>query len=274
MCSDPVELAGPMSDRFATPKSALVTGASRGIGAALARATDPATHLVLTGRDEAALREVADTLGKDGRRVQCVVADLTSEADLGRIVEAAEAAEIDLLINNAGVGQVGPFLEVELPRHIEALQVNLAAPIQLTHRLVPGMLRRAQASGRHCGLINLGSTAGFAPVPKFAVYAASKAMMYSWSSALAEELRGEPIHILTALPGATQTSFGQSAGFGSRTIPGARDADKVAREIIRALGKQSIIVTDTTLLPTEIPLRMANRLLTGLVGRATRALTK
>lgn len=263
-----------MSDRSAKPQSALVTGASRGIGAALARAIDPGTSLLLTGRDEAALGEVAGSLRNEGRRVESVVADLTLDADLGRVVEAAEAAEVDLLVNNAGVGQVGAFLEVELPRHIEALQVNMAAPITLAHRLVPGMLRRARASGRHCGLINLGSTAGFAPVPKFAVYAATKAMIYSWSSALVEELRDEPIHILTALPGATQTSFGRSAGFGSRAIPGARDADKVAREITRALGKQSIIVTDTALLPTEIPLRMANRVLTGLVGRATRALTK
>ena len=264
-----------MTDRaIEKPKSALITGASRGIGAAFARAIDGDTHLVLTGRDEAALREVADSLRSDGRSVDSVVADLTLDADLDRLIEAAEGAEIDLLINNAGVGQVGTFLDVELPRHIEALQVNMAAPITLTHRLLPGMLRRAHTSRRHCGLINLGSTAGFAPVPKFAVYAASKSMIYSWSSALVEELRDEPIHVLTALPGATQTSFGRSAGFGSRTIPGARDADKVAREIIRALGKQSIIVTDRALLPTEIPLRVANRVLTGLVGRATRALTK
>ena len=257
-----------------SPKSALITGASRGIGAAFARAIDKNTHLVLTGRDGAALDGIAGSLRNEGRSVQSVVADLTKDEDLDHLVEVAEAAEIDLLINNAGVGQVGPFLDVELPKHIEALQVNLTAPITLTHRLVPGMLRRARASGRHCGLINLGSTSSFAPVPKFAIYAASKAMIYSWSSAVVEELRDQPIHVLTALPGATQTSFGRSAGFGDRKIPGARDADAVAREIIRALGKQSIIVTDTALLPTEIPLRMANRVLTGLVGRATRALTK
>ena len=89
-----------------SPKSALVTGASRGIGAAFARAIDPDTHLVLTGRDETALGEVADSLRNDSRSVESVVADLTLDADLARVVEAAEAAEFDLLINNAGVGQL------------------------------------------------------------------------------------------------------------------------------------------------------------------------
>ena len=257
----------------ANPRSALITGASRGIGAGLARAIDRSTQLILSGRDEAALRNVAESVVNDRRRVDTVVADLTSDADLARLAEAAEEAEIDLLINNAGVGQVGSFLDVELPRHLETLQVNLAAPLALTHRLLPGMLNRARAAGRPCGLINLGSTAGFAPVPKFAVYAASKSMLHAWSSALGDELRDEPIHILTALPGATQTSFGRSAGYGFRRMAGARDPDRVAQEIIRALGKQSVIVTDTALLPTEIPLRLANRFLTGLIGRATRALT-
>ena len=255
------------------PKSALITGASRGIGAALARALPSSTHLTLTARDADALDEVAGSLGAPARRVETVAGDLTRSADRERLIEAAEAAEIDLLINNAAVGHFGPFLGVEASRHLEAVQVNLAAPIALTRTLLPGMLRRAKSEARKCGLINMGSTAGFAPVPRFAIYAASKAMLHSWSVALAEELRCEPIHVLTALPGSTRTTFGQSAGFGMRTIPGSRDPDAVARDIVGALGRRSLIVTSHTLRPAELPLRVANRLFTGLIGRATRALS-
>ena len=200
-------------------KSALITGASRGIGEAFARALPSDTNLILCGRDESALSELSGALTTDRRAVRIVVADLSKADGRDRVVRTAEDAHIDLLINNAGIGKFGGFLDVERDDHLKTVDVNISAILDFTHRLVPGMIARARSS-RRAGLINVASSAAFAPVPKFAVYAASKAFVLSFSEALTSELRGQPIDILAFCPGAVRTEFGRTAGYRQRKRTG------------------------------------------------------
>lgn len=154
-----------------------------------------------------------------GGAVRVVVADLSKADGRDRVVRTAEDAHIDLLINNAGVGKFGGFLDVERDDHLETVDVNISAILDFTQRLVPGMIARARSS-RRAGLINVASSAAFAPVPKFAVYAASKAFVLSFSGALTAELRVQPIDILAFCPGAVRT-VGHTAGYRHGNVPGA-----------------------------------------------------
>jgi hypothetical protein len=224
-------------------KSALITGASRGIGEAFARALPSDTNLILCGRDESALSELSGALTTDRRAVRIVVADLSKADGRDRVVRTAEDAHIDLLINNAGIGKFGGFLDVERDDHLETVDVNISAILDFTHRLVPGMIARARSS-RRAGLINVASSAAFAPVPKFAVYAASKAFVLSFSEALTAELRVQPIDILAFCPGAVWTEFGRTAGYRQGNVPGAMGTGVAARAALRALGHRRTLVLD------------------------------
>lgn len=160
-------------------KRALVTGASSGIGRAFARRMPAATDLLLTGRDQQRLDEEAQRLRRPGRQVETLAADLTAQQERDGLVEAAEAFEIDLLINNAGAGRLGRFLDSPANTEQQTVLLNVVAVVDLTRRLLPGMLARARGKQRRAGLIIASSTAAFAPVPMFATYAASKALTCS-----------------------------------------------------------------------------------------------
>ena len=220
-------------------RCALVTGATGGIGEAFARTLPPETSLLLAGRD-------ADKLAAMGEeflgRATTVVADLATAEGLDRVVEAAEAAGCDLLINNAGLGLSGDFLDVPLKDQVATVRVDVEAVLALIHRLVPGMVDRAESEGTRAGLINVASSLAFLPVPTFATYAASKAFILSFTESFAAEMSGRPIDVLVACPGATKTSFAQRAGYRGPTIPGAMSPDKVAAASLAALGRQSTVV--------------------------------
>ncbi len=224
-------------------RRALVTGASSGIGAAFAHLLAPETDLLLTGRNDERLAAVAGSLRRPGRNVQTVVANLGREAELDHLAKCAEAFGPDLLINNAGRGGFGAVLSRSADYERDTTLVNVVAPVWLTGRLLPSMLAQAERTGKRAGLINVASTAAFAPVPFFATYAASKSFVLSWTEALTQELRGEPVDILALCPGATRTAFGRSAGFRGGTIPGAIDPRIVARSGLGALGYRTIKVT-------------------------------
>jgi short-subunit dehydrogenase len=232
-------------------EAALVTGASSGIGAALARALPASTSLVLVARDQPALEELAHELDGDGRTIDIVVADLGSEEGRRATIEAAEARAIDLLINNAGTGKFGRFLDLDEADDEATVQVNVIAPTQLSHALLPGMISRSRASGRRAGLINIASTAAFVPVPRLAVYAASKAFVLSFTEALAAELRSDPVDVLAVCPGPTRTSFGARAGFAVGRVPGARSPAVVAQQALASLGRRTVAFTDP---PSELTL--------------------
>ena len=156
-------------------KRALITGATSGIGEAFAAELAGRADLLLTGRNDDKLASIKARLGAPDHTVETVNADLGTFDGIEAVVAAAEAFEIDLLVNNAGAGQLGLHLDHDPADVRETVMVNVVAVTELTRRLIPGMLARAHRDGEGCGLIILSSTAAFVPVPRFATYAATKA---------------------------------------------------------------------------------------------------
>lgn len=216
-------------------QTALITGASAGLGLELARlAARDGCDLVLVARR----RERLEALGTElraahGVGVTVLDGDLARPAAAQTIAERVEAAglAIDVLINNAGFGTLGPFAESDRARQLEMIDVNVRALVELTHRFLPGMLARRK--GR---ILNLASVAGFAPGPYMATYYASKAFVLSFTEGLATELRGTGVTATASCPGPTATEFGDVAG-GSRTklFRHLAGAEKVARHAYRAM---------------------------------------
>jgi len=193
-------------------KSALVTGASAGLGEEFAvQLTDlGAAHLVLTARRADRLAELKTCLvaSNPALRVDTIAADLADPAAVTRLLAELDKRGFspDILINNAGLGDLGTF-ETSEPARIESmLAVNIVALTQITRWALPGML--AKKAGWIC---NVGSTAGMLPLPTFAVYAATKAYVNSFSEALRIELHGSGIQVLALCPGPVVTEFGQVA---------------------------------------------------------------
>lgn len=220
-------------------QSALVTGATSGIGHAFALALPPTCRLLLTGRDSEVLQRLPQELS--GREVETVQADLATEDGLDIVSGAAERAGIDLLICNAGVGPYGDFLRAEETALRQTVSVNVMAPLVLLRRLLPGMINRAEASGRRAGVIVVSSGLAFLPVPRLAAYAASKAFDLSLTEALGAELAGRPVDMLAICPSATRSRFSDRSGFG-RTPPLAQSPGYVAERALAALGRQRTLV--------------------------------
>lgn len=177
----------------------LVTGASRGLGAALARrcARDGA-RLVITARDEPGLARVAADLAGSGSECLAVRADVSNESDVTRLVEQAVArfGRVDVLINNAAVCRYGAFEALSIDQDQEMLEVNLKAPILVALAVLP--LMRRQGGG---DIVNVASSAALSGVPRLAVYSASKAGLLGFSRALGKELAGEPVRVFCSCPG-------------------------------------------------------------------------
>jgi short-subunit dehydrogenase len=224
----------------APARAALVTGATSGIGEAFARALPATTGLLLTGRNGEALKALA----APGRRrpVETIAADLAAEAGIDAVAARAEAFGIDLLVLNAGTGRFGDFLAVPEAALRETVAVNVLAPAVLARRLLPGMLDRARRAHGRAGLVVVSSAAAFAPVPRLAAYAASKAFGLSLAEALAAELAAEPIDVLALCPTATRTRFAARAGWRGGALPGAQDPMRVAEAALAALGRRRTLV--------------------------------
>lgn len=228
----------------APPHAALVTGATSGIGQAFAMALPPSTNLVLSGRDADRLAALEGTLASPLRSVRTVAADLASADGRDAVVAAALAMDVDLLINNAGLGQMGPFLATEAEASLAAIEVNVVACVALARALLPAMLARAAETGRRAGLINVASTAAFVPVPQMAVYAASKAFLLSFGESLKVELADRPIDIATLCPGPVRTAFAERAGYAGRALPGTIEPETVASLALERLGRHGVVFTD------------------------------
>lgn len=253
-----------------TYELALITGASSGIGEAFARALPATTGLLLTGRDEARLAALRDALGGEDRRVEILSADLASEAGRAAVIEAAETNPPDLLINNAGLGFYGGFLDNPAEAEREMVEVNVTAPLVLTRALLPGMLERARSSGRRAGLIIVASTAAFMPLPYISTYAATKAFDLSFAEGLAGELSKEPIDVLGLCPGATATRFFERSGMAGSSLPidKADDPASVAQQGLAALGRQTTLVVGRQ---NRAMTMLAQRLPRDMVRRGTRS---
>lgn len=213
------------------PETALITGASSGIGRQFAGlAAIDGLDLVLVARRRERLQELADELtARHGVHVEIVTADLSEPGSAQRVFEAARGRNgaIDVLVNNAGLGVHGLFAETPLERELETIRVNVLALTALTKHCVPGMIERGR--GR---VVNVASTAAFQPGPLMAVYYATKAYVLSFTEALAEELAGTGVTATAVCPGPTRTEFQEKAGFGDVPLlrgPLVKDAATVAR---------------------------------------------
>ncbi len=189
--------------------TALITGASSGIGAEMARQLAPqASVLVLVARRADRLEALKAELERSGMEIQIHAVDLADGAQVDRLLAALEekGAKVDFLINNAGLGDHGLFEDSDWQRVQAMLDVNIKALTRLTHALLPGIIR----SGRGA-ILNVSSIVGYLPMPKMAVYAASKAYVTSFTEALRGELRGTSVAVSAVCPGPVDTEFGEQA---------------------------------------------------------------
>ena len=208
--------------------AALVTGASSGIGRELALLFARDGHdLVLVARDEARLNDLARELDAQGGHTTVIARDLSTpggpEAVLAEI--GRSGIELDVLVNNAGIGVWGLFAQTDLGSELEMIRVNVEAVTVLAKGVLPAML--ARGSGR---ILNVASTAAFQPGPLMAVYYATKAYVLSFSEALSNETAGTGVTVTALCPGPTITEFQKKAGmeqtrlFRSRLVQDARTA--------------------------------------------------
>jgi len=257
-----------------TGKRALVTGASSGIGAAIARllAAD-GVALVLTSRRKDALDQVAAECTARGADVQVITADLGKPGAAAALWAGATAGgPIDVLVNNAGFGYYRPFTDADWERDAELLQLNVTSLVELARRFVSA---RAGATGR-AYLLNVASIAAYQSVPRFAVYASSKAFVRNFSEALHDELAGTPISVTCVCPGGTHTEFHAQAGAGDYSWLANRSmmsAEAVAEIALRALRKGQRTAIPGLLNKLScwgvrlVPRRLASWLATRVLGR-------
>jgi len=221
-------------------KTALITGASSGIGRDLARLLSRDGYdVVLVARSEAKLRELAASLGT-GATV--IGADLSDPAAPRRVADelARKGVAVEVLVNCAGLGVAGPFVENDLAGELAVIQVNIVALTELTKRLLPAMV--ARRSGR---ILNVASTAAFQPGPGMAVYYATKAYVLSFSEAIADELRHTGVTVTTLCPGPTDSGFAAVAGVGASrlfTLSAPARSEDVARAGIEAMKRGRRVV--------------------------------
>jgi short-subunit dehydrogenase len=192
-------------------KTALITGASSGIGEAFAKALAArGLDLILVARSEDKLRALARQLNElYSRRVEVVTADLSIAGSAAKVHAAAQALgmHVDLLVNNAGFGTVGPFIKQDAERERQEILLNAAAVVDLSHAFLPAMLE-----GGRGGIINVASMAAFQPLPYMSVYAATKAFVLSFSQGLRGEVRGKGVKVLAVCPGPVDTPFFEATG--------------------------------------------------------------
>lgn len=236
---------------MATRETALVTGASGGIGRALAECF--ARHgfdLVVVARRRERLEELAGLCrARHGVDVAVVPMDLLESDAVERLVARLESdgARVDVLVNDAGLLDMGRFAEIDVARHERVVQLNVGVLTSLTRRLLPGMIERGR--GR---ILNVASTAAFQPVPSLALYAATKAFVLSLSESTSEELKGTGVTVTALCPGLTKTDMYESVAHGSaaaRLVPEflLSDAESVAKEGFEAcLAGRAIVVPGLT----------------------------
>jgi short-subunit dehydrogenase len=240
-------------------RAALITGASSGIGAALARELPPETDLVLVGRDLAALSELASELANLRRQVVTVQADLSDDSGRRAAIDAAERQQIDLLVNNAGLGHFGTAFGNPPEHERQMVEVNVLTPVVLIRALLPGMMERAHTGKTRAGVVVVSSISAFLPVPRLATYAASKAFNLHYAEALAADLEGQPVDVLALCPGFTNTKFGERSGMKPWMFHGAAKPERVARAALRGLGRKRIVLVGSGSLMAPIGARLLPR---------------
>jgi short-subunit dehydrogenase len=255
---------------------ALITGASGGIGLELARVF--AAHgfdLIVVARRKSELEALAGRCRKEhGARVHVLPMDLLVPDAPEKLVQQLEddGRDVDVLVNNAGLMDMGVFADIDVGRHERLLQLNVVVPTSLSRRLLPAMVERGR--GR---ILNVASTSSFQPVPSMALYAASKAFVLSLSESLSEELKGTGVTVTALCPGITKTEMyerAQNEHAMARNVPGLflSDVEDVAREGYEAcVDGRAVVVPGlpNRLVASAVQLypRWLVRTVGGLVGR-------
>jgi uncharacterized protein len=246
--------------------TALVTGASSGIGRAIScRLAAEGSDLVVVARDrerlESLARELTDAHPAVG--VEVLAADLAAADQLGAVERRASDRErpVDLVVNNAGFGTYGQFAGLDIDEEEREIAVNVVALVRLTHAALGGMLARGRGA-----VMNISSVAGLQATPGNATYGASKAFVASFGEAVSGELAGTGVTLTTVLPGFTRTEFQERAGITGRTIPGPawQSADDVAVRALEATRARRAWCVSGSL----------NKLLTAAAGSVPRGLRR
>jgi uncharacterized protein len=219
-------------------ETALVTGTSAGIGEEFARQLAGRGYdLILVARRRERLEQLAEQVPTTAHVIEC---DLGSDAAKLPGEVAQLGLEVDLLVNNAGFGLRGRFLDLDPEREAEIVRVNCEAVVTLTHSFLPGMVDR-----RRGGVITIASTAGLQPLPYETTYGASKAFAISFTEALSMELRGTGVRALVVNPGPVRTEWQSVAGYeeDTRVMPGMISAEQCVADSLSAYdrGKRSVI---------------------------------
>ncbi len=236
-----------MARRDIRGKRAIVTGASSGIGRELAlELARQGARLVLTARRQERLDQLVGEIREQGGEAHAVVGDITEAALRDQVLRVAQAqlGGLDLLVNNAGVGAIGPFRKASESRLRRVMEVNFFAPAELTRAALP-LLR----AGDQPMIVNVSSVLGHRAVPKKSEYSASKFALHGLSDALRAEFARDGIDVLLLSPSTTETEFFDNVLEKKGNLPwlalGAMPARSVARKAVRAMrrGRQEIILT-------------------------------
>jgi short-subunit dehydrogenase len=245
--------------------TALITGATSGLGAAFARRFARDGHdLVLVARDESRLREQAEALNdRHGIETSVLRADLSTDEGISAVEErlAGEDRPVDLLVNNAGFGNRGTFLNVPVDDELTMLKVHCEAVLRLTSAAAESMRGRGRG-----GVVNVASVAAFVPR---GTYGASKAWVVQFTQGVAKDLAGSGVRLMALCPGFVRTEFHERAGMDAGSVPGWMwlDADKVVDAAVRDLARgRALSIPD---MRYKALMGAANMLPRGLLARAS-----
>lgn len=216
----------------------LITGASSGFGAEFARQLSrKKLNLVLVARNKERLEQISEELRRQYEiEVKIVVTDLTQREGIKTIQEQTEGLEIGLLVNNVGREDSGYFLDSEIDRVIETLDLNCRVPLELTHTFA-----RKMAARKRGGIMFLGSIVGFQGVPYIASYAATKAYDLIFAEGLASELKEHHIDVLALSPGFAKTNLATDLNFKSSPIQ-PMDVEPIVKSAINSLGRKRVVI--------------------------------
>lgn len=240
----------------------LITGASSGIGRAIAEELGKEGHrLILVARRAHQLQQVAHKVTQVGGIAEIFVADLTEEADLLRVENYIKTHSIDLLINNAGIGLYGAVTHTDPSDEEKLLQLNIQALVRLTRAILPQLQQRNRG-----GILLVSSILSLMPTPYMTAYGASKSFVLSYGTSLATELRNTNVTISVLCPGSTQSEFATRAGFKQQQTMSAEKVAQIAIQQFRK-GKTIIIPGRLNQITSYLPRLFSPLQLSRLVAR-------